>query len=182
MTPKERYYWYKSHGICTSCGANDAWKGHVLCLECRMKAISRREDKPQKLSTEQKYNHEQHQKRRREILIAFGVCKVCGKRNAREGRVTCEICSAKYNNKRREKLHQTGVTTPREVLSDGSRCAICGADELKKGYKVCEKCYPALRDNMLHARSCKKGENYFEKQVRKDWSLKCQRVKENSTV
>lgn len=178
MTPKERYYWYKSHGICTQCGQNDADEGHTLCLECRM---AQREKGKQKLSTEQRYKHYQHQKRRREILIAFGICKICGKRTAREGYVTCEFCSKKYNNKQREKSHQKGVI-PREILSDGSHCAICGATEIKEGYKVCEKCYPKLKENMLHARSCKKGENYFEKQVRRDWNFKCQKQKENMTV
>lgn len=168
MTSKERYYWYKSHGICVQCGQKDAWKGQVLCLECRM---SINENKIQKLTTEQQFRHYQHQKRRRDILIAFGICTVCGKRNAKENRRLCEICSAKYNNRQKEKSHEKGVM-PNEILRDGKHCVICGAESVKSGFKVCEECYPKMRKNMLYARSCKKSENYFEKQNRKEWDLR----------
>lgn len=38
---KERYEFYKSHGICVECGREPAYKGHTRCLECRFKSIER---------------------------------------------------------------------------------------------------------------------------------------------
>lgn len=34
---KQRYLFYKSHGICIRCGKNDAREGCVLCEECTLK-------------------------------------------------------------------------------------------------------------------------------------------------
>lgn len=37
---RERYYWYKEHGICVSCGQEEAAPGKVRCEECAMKAAA----------------------------------------------------------------------------------------------------------------------------------------------
>ena len=34
---KERYYYYKSHGICPQCGKEKAMKNHVYCVNCAEK-------------------------------------------------------------------------------------------------------------------------------------------------
>lgn len=39
---RERYAWYKQHGICVDCGTNEAYKGHTRCLECRFKGTQKR--------------------------------------------------------------------------------------------------------------------------------------------
>lgn len=44
---KERYQWYKAHGICANCGRTWAEPGRVLCAECaRKKAASKRRYDP----------------------------------------------------------------------------------------------------------------------------------------
>ena len=31
---KDRYYYYKDHGICPGCGSEKPMRGHVYCVSC----------------------------------------------------------------------------------------------------------------------------------------------------
>ena len=37
----ERYAWYKAHGICVTCGREDAMLGRVRCFDCLEKERKR---------------------------------------------------------------------------------------------------------------------------------------------
>lgn len=75
----ERYEWYKSHGICVDCGANEAYRGHTQCLECRFKGI----EKTQKWQEKNREHHKEYQKAYQRNLRQYrrdnGLCQQCGK-------------------------------------------------------------------------------------------------------
>lgn len=155
---KSRYYALKQMGKCVICGKNPADEGYATCLVCR---IDRRNIKENR-STESVYHHKQWLKRLRDLRHAFGVCIVCGKRDADFGSHTCSVCNAAARIRSEQKRIEKGIT-PRAIFWDGHHCAICGKEMIVKDLKVCEECYPKYKELMLNARSQRKGKNYFEK-------------------
>lgn len=81
---RERYYWYKAHGICVSCGQADAAPGKVKCEECAAKVADRsmaayyrkREERKEAM---RRWQRERYAKRRTE-----GLCTDCGKKRLQE--------------------------------------------------------------------------------------------------
>lgn len=101
------YYWYKSHGICTDCHANNAEKGHTRCLDCRLKALDRAAERRCKM-TEQDIEKRRNQRHiyaitRYHKLKESGMCVDCGKREAVNG-VRCKSCRLMNNWRRRKWL------------------------------------------------------------------------------
>lgn len=97
MTSKERYYWYKSLGICVRCGQAPSAKGRVCCLNCLDKnAIS---------AIRYKSKHPMQNmldcRKRYYIARELGICVRCYKNNAREGKAICEKCFVKIREKQR---------------------------------------------------------------------------------
>lgn len=86
---RERYAWYKEHGICPRC-RNWAEPGKVYCKSCykRMRAARERRDPTREKG--KAYNRE-----RRARLKAAGLCTCCGKSPTRDGQVLCEACKVK---------------------------------------------------------------------------------------
>lgn len=78
----DRYYWLKEHGICTSCGSEDAVKGNVLCQACK--------DRKNGVSRE-KY------KTKYVLLKEQGICIQCKKEKAIQGKARCIACQNRTN-------------------------------------------------------------------------------------
>lgn len=99
------YWWYKNHGICTNCHKEKAYKHQSLCLECRLKRLSREQERRVNMSEVDR----EKEKARRKISCynlyhkrkESGICVDCGKRTPVKG-VRCEMCR-KLNNYRRLK-------------------------------------------------------------------------------
>ena len=71
---KERYHWYKAHGICVNCGQTWAEPGRVMCAECaRKNAASQRKHDPDGT------RHAAYMDALRTSRRAAGLCFECGK-------------------------------------------------------------------------------------------------------
>lgn len=132
---REMYVWRKAHHICTKCGQEDALKGHTRCISCLEKERGKTK-KP--LNTEQQYSQRIHQKRRYDLLAAFGMCTACGKRNAAPGRAYCTECLIKRRRKSEEKRRKAGIF-PRDSYS--GLCTMCNKNPPVEGKKQCRECY-----------------------------------------
>ena len=90
---RERYYWYKSHGICPMCGQEDAAKGKTYCLNCL--------DKHAASAMKYKAKHDTTEKNRVFCMERYykakesGICVRCFQNKQREGRVICQKCFSK---------------------------------------------------------------------------------------
>lgn len=101
-TDKERREWYKSHGMCTSCGQTWAEPGKVYCKACAKKMNA--------YHTASREKRIEAQRQRRAKRIAAGICTECGKRKATEGMRMCPICREKRNDSTRKyKIHQRTI-------------------------------------------------------------------------
>ena len=104
----ERYYFYKSHGICTQCGCQTAKKGQTRCNTCAashadyasisyyrwkdnvgIETVREQYDKRNKKKMEMYYYRKEN-----------CLCVKCGKQT--DNKTMCKNCRLKYNYWRRE--------------------------------------------------------------------------------
>ena len=101
----ERYHWYKDHGICPFCGAEDGFKGGTLCLNCRGKQANSTDKYRSKMTDEQRAAMMERNRVRCANLYKEskekGICVICHKLKAREGKTTCMRCFMKRREKQR---------------------------------------------------------------------------------
>ena len=102
---KERYDWYKAHGICTTCGRRYAEPGHVRCKECETQIAI--------CHAKSREHRKELAKKRRQERIAAGICTECGRRKATEGMRMCPICRARRNDSTRK--YKIGKKIEREA-------------------------------------------------------------------
>jgi hypothetical protein len=121
MSSKEDYQWYKAHHICVSCHQQDAFKGQVLCLDCRDKWTERNRLRKEKELREETPEHRAHrlqkQKERRLRLISQGICVACGKRHALPNRQLCMECNVKRKRVNRESKERAKANDKSRSLS-----------------------------------------------------------------
>ena len=91
---KERYYWYKERGICTTCGRVWAEPGRVRCKAC--------EDKIRVYHERRRGERAALWRERRAERIAAGICTECGSRPATDGMRMCAICRERRNDSTRK--------------------------------------------------------------------------------
>lgn len=95
-TDKERYRWYREHGICPRCGQRYADPGVVYCGPCRKRiAILTDRNDPGRI------NRNAYNQQRRAKLKSDGICTDCGKAPAEEGHVRCAHCEQKARESRK---------------------------------------------------------------------------------
>lgn len=88
MPSTEMYRWYKAHGICVTCGREDAMIGHVRCFDCLEK--ERDYSRQYCQSDEHKAKKKQSDIRRTGERKSKGQCIVCG-RMAVQGKIRCQL-------------------------------------------------------------------------------------------
>ena len=122
---KETYEFYKARGICTACHHEWARRGRNQCADCAGKRARREYDRRKTGALKDTPASLAHKVRRKELLVAFGVCVRCGQRDAWNGTQMCGICAAKRRDAaiRRERLK--GVM-PRSIMGNGEYCYFCG--------------------------------------------------------
>lgn len=120
---KERYEWCKEHHICIRCRKEKAEKGKLYCLVCKMD--KREQNKNRKLTTEQKEKKRIHNKRKYDVMVAFGICPRCGKREHKVNSIFCKRCSSIRNNKEMNRRRKQGVTA-RVLFGTEGYCSVCG--------------------------------------------------------
>lgn len=137
------YYWYKEHGICTRCHAEDAIKGQSLCPECRDKCNA----KAKETYTERKARTRERDKQNSKALYAerkaSGICVRCGKRSPQEGKLSCTQCLIKQAKYKENSFRRKGGT-PRWLAIDIGLCAVCCKNPKMKDKKVCQSCYDSI--------------------------------------
>ncbi len=97
----ERYAWYKAHGICVTCGREDAMLGRVRCFDCLEKGRER--CKRYLEIGDHKALKKQDNARRAAVRKEKGQCIACA-RPAVPGKVRCQFHLSKdaRNHKRVE--------------------------------------------------------------------------------
>lgn len=183
MVPMDDLYaYYKSHGICVTCGQEDAKPGHVRCWRClaNLNENSNRlyhempDDKKAALLAE----------RRRKAAIqraerkANGQCPNCGRKLEDTNYSHCAKCRASAKRSMEKKRRKDGAMST-GLRGDGLWCAICLKRVETPGNKLCDRCYQNNLENMRKARAANSTANhpwrkatdlYFErrKQVEND--------------
>ena len=153
-------------GRCIYCRKNKADEGYRTCLQCRIDQRQRKDTH----SDESRQRHKEWLKRRRDLLYAFGVCITCGKCDAAEGSHMCGACLYKARDRAAKRRREVGIA-PRDSYTKEGNCFFCD-EPVVQGKKTCKKHYEVLRKSMLHARSLRKTENYFETQNKLFWEAK----------
>lgn len=92
-------------------------------------------------SREQRRNYV---KRKREICIAFGVCRECMAKDAVVGNY-CVECFVK--NKRRNELKRKDF--PRSERPAYGKCYFCGKP-VERGFKTCKKCHENIKERVMN--------------------------------
>lgn len=133
----ERYAWYKAHGICVTCGREDAMLGRVRCFDCLEKERKRqgryRERKGYKASKKQA------NARRAAARKENGQCIACA-RPAVPGKVRCQFCLSKD-----ARNHKHAEWKP------PGECLYC-KEPHAEGKKLCEKHLLIAQKSIANAR------------------------------
>lgn len=81
--------------------------------------------------------------RKRDLCIAFGICRECMCKDAKVGNycTECYVKNAKHNERRRKGVHRA------ERISFGL-CYFCGKPA-QDGFKTCEKHHRIMADNLF---------------------------------
>jgi hypothetical protein len=149
--------WAKEKGLCVNCLKEKALKGRTMCAECLDKHKERCEKTRSEKSKEQR---RKYIKRKRDLCIAFGICRECLKREAKIGN-KCLECHVKEIKRNRNRTIQK--TVPRSLRVEVGLCYICGQKVLE-GKKLCEKHYKIACKNIEKGRnSVNLQEHYWRK-------------------
>lgn len=136
---KNNYEYCKKHHICVKCKTEKALDGIVTCLECRFKSKEQSSEAYNKRNkTESAHKMNIYRKKKTDLLIAFGVCIRCQKRDAEKNRVSCRYCLFENRQKCKNIRMKKGIM-PRELMGKGKYCYICG-EEVVNNEKLCNKC------------------------------------------
>lgn len=143
---RERYYWYKAHGICVSCGQADAAPGKVKCEECAAKVADRsmaayyrkREERKEAMRRRQRERYAKHR--------TEGLCTDCGKK-ASAGKRLCLDCFLRR--RRYDKRYFDAYRRVKTDFSDGL-CRLCN-EPVVPGKKLCATHCDILRENLKKA-------------------------------
>ena len=141
---KERREWLKEHHFCVECGKQDAYtlNGKYRCYECNEKHNKKSKDtynsEKMKIYNKVKYTECKNN----------GICVICKKRKAVDGKSQCSVCLAKS----REKYHKNNSSVmPRYLWSSYGLCYRCGNKldgQLNTNgdkSKLCSVCYSVMK-------------------------------------
>jgi len=84
------------------------------------------------------------QRERREWLKAHGICTSCGQRDARPGRVKCQVCADKQKKYNTSKATRKSQKRRRKQRKEMGICRDCGAF-VETGKTLCAECLEKAR-------------------------------------
>lgn len=152
----DNYYYLKSLGVCTRCGREDAFPGHVHCPSCmeknqkKSRAYYRRlsdEDRELRRKKKNEYDKKRYQQRKAE-----GLCVACGKKAVKG--IFCIECYVKNKKKNQKRAQKKKIETggdPRKLRTEKGLCRFCEEPALP-GHRLCEKHYSIAVESARHAR------------------------------
>lgn len=152
----DNYYYLKSLGVCTRCGREDVFPGHVCCPSCMEKQQKKNRDYYHRLSDEdrelRRKKKNEYDKKRYQQRKAEGLCVACGKK-AFKGIfcIECYVKNKKKNQKRAQKKKIETGGDPRELRTEKGLCRFCEEPALP-GHRLCEKHYSIAVESARHAR------------------------------
>ena len=148
--------WAKENGICVNCFKEKAFNGRTMCPECLDKNKERSE---KTRSTTSKEQRRLYLKRKRDLCIAFGVCRECLKRPARVGLkcIECHVKEVKRQEKRRKYI-------PRNIRTELGLCYFCG-NVAVKGKKTCEKHLKLQGEKLREWHKTKDNSNHIWRKI-----------------
>lgn len=146
---KERYQWYKAHGICVTCGRNEAFNGRVRCPEClEMMTLYRiKRDSDPVAKAKDRANARECVKRLYHQRVSQGLCPQCGKpathgvRCARHARINRQT-SERYNRDVRGNMERGDRF---RIKIAAGVCMHCGKPVVP-GYCFCGECLPKRQE------------------------------------
>lgn len=109
---KERYEYYKSHGICVNCCSEKAVEGYVLCQNCRIRASKKLKKYRAKHRESILAKKKEHYYKSKELRI----CYYCGKPTTKG--TLCDTCREK--DRMCQKRRRIGLTKEKEFLYEQS--------------------------------------------------------------
>ncbi len=147
---KQSYYWYKSHGICPYCRTNYSRRGKSSCATCAEYFALYHKKRPPRTESQKEHNRKRI-KRYRDLLVAFGVCQDCGKRDAAPNHTLCLDCLIKKRRRGIEHNRKKGCI-PADLRYNSGFCYFC-CKKIDDGQLLCEKCKAEAARRAEYARS-----------------------------
>ncbi len=138
---RQNKIFYKEHGLCTYCGKNRVFKNERLCPECRAKAANRQAQR--EMTNEERDKHNARRRKHYWERSEQGICTVCGRRKAAQGKKMCEICAGKRAEYQRTKHIPEAIPRAERYLY--GLCSVCSNSLDMEGMKVCSRCYANLK-------------------------------------
>lgn len=148
---RESREWYKANGICTMCRKAKVHKHHTMCLDCLDQVNFSSETTR---SEDSKAQRREYTKRKRELCIAFGVCRECMCRDATNG-LKCGKCKAKEKVK---SLKNSKIELRRSL----NHCYYCDIEAVE-GYKVCQSCLDRIRNVVANRKKFSTEDHHWRK-------------------
>jgi len=159
----EYYHYYKSHGICVTCGQEKAKPGHVRCWRCLLnQAEHEAEYRAQKTDEQQSAQLASRREKAaivREERRQKGLCPNCGRERKDKSYSLCEKCRASAKKSADRKRRERGVV-PSGLRGDGMFCAVCAQPVETEGAKLCKRCAENNAVNIRKARAAQNNENH----------------------
>ena len=161
------YHYYKSHGICVTCGQENAAPGRVRCWMCL--ASQREHEAIYRERTAQSEREKWNAIRREEASTLRqkrrenGLCPNCGKDRIDKAYVLCEKCRRSAKRYAEKKRRDLGVVS-QGLRGDGMFCAVCLKPVEQDGNKLCDRCYA---NNLVSIRKARESQDNLNHPWRK---------------
>lgn len=161
MPNAEDYAWFKSHGICPTCQKYPLAKHKSTCIQCSGVKLEAAVNKYLSLQGAEKQaemqRRREYSKRSRELLKQQGICTMCGKHEAKQGRTLCAACNQKQKQRtlrcRMKKAESQGAEfVPRNMRTVLGLCYICGKPVSAESRNFCAECLEVQRRKASHMR------------------------------
>ena len=182
--------WRTAHGLCRSCGGEDAYTmaGRCYCAACaemhNASDRARRRADPGKSARERQRLQEARRLRREQ-----GLCTTCGRERVDKRYLTCAKCRARDRRKHERKRREQGIL-PKSMYAELGLCANCGKRPPIPGetawhgepIKLCRACYDATMQAAARGREsyrAQNGETWGQRQYEIHRRLKSARESEN---
>lgn len=155
---------YIKSGVCPICRSEPILGSEKSCPECRAKSSEKRAEN--RSQNKQKYNenHRNYSRSKYQERKENGICTRCGKRKAKAGYSTCEMCQFKNREYKRIKY---GRKPDRTERIEYGICYFC-ENPIKDGYKVCEKHYE-MNVKKLNNEKCRQATEQIKKKFKRSY-------------
>lgn len=161
------YNYYKSHGICVTCGQEKAKRGRVRCWRCLINMKEHAAEHRERQSKEEKEALLAKRRERASVLRSerreAGLCPNCGKERTDKKYVLCENCRASAKKSAERKRRKDGIM-PAYMRGDGHFCFICLKPVEQEGKKLCKIC---LENSYINIKKARAAQNNAEHPWRK---------------